>query len=200
MQGGSGLIFTEFDALPEVQPELGAWHSDEHVPERLAIPGVRSARRYASIGDPHHYCAFYRAETADVFAAPAYQALFANQSEATLRVTAGIKGTRFVGDIVREHGTGYGGLMRRFRISAEPAQDEAVVAWFDASLAALPGTPGFARVLLASPRRGLPNVTDPSWIALVEGYDAEALADLNPMIAGIPAIDALDFRLAHIFP
>jgi hypothetical protein len=196
MQGGSGLIFTEFDVAPEVQGELKAWHSDEHVPERLAIADVRSARRFVSASDPHHYCCFYRADTAEVFVTPAYQALFANQSAATLRVTAGIKGSRFVGDIVREEGVGFGGLLHRNRIPAVGGPK--ATAWFDAKAADLLARPGVVRLTLAIPRPAMPNVTDANCLLFVEGFDDSDLASAGAELP-FPGVTTHAFRLEHLF-
>jgi hypothetical protein len=198
MDGGRGLIFTEFNVARDVWAGFRSWHSDEHIAERLAVPGVRSARRYASTTTARHVCAYYRAETVEVFGTPAYQALFAQQSDATQRMTAGIlNGTRFVGEIVDEDGVGYGGFLYRIRISAQPADDAAVAAWYDANAATLLDLPGIVRVLLASPRRELPNVSDPNWILLLEGYDPETLASVDQVLAGLTVSTHL-FRLEHL--
>ena len=196
MDLGRGLTFTEFDVSPEVSDELGPWHSNEHVPERSRSPGPLGAA--LPVRAPAHYCAFYRAETVDVFPGAPYQALFSNLSEATSRVTAGINGTRFVGEIVRERGTGYGGLLHRFRIGMDPARDPDVTDWYDANAETIMALPGVVRTLLASPRRHLPKVTDPHWLFFVEGYREDALVRAGAMI-DLPELSAHRFRLEHLF-
>ncbi len=37
------MVFT--DGLPEAEEDIDRWHNEEHVPERLLIPGVLNAVR-----------------------------------------------------------------------------------------------------------------------------------------------------------
>ena len=43
---------------------FNAWYEEEHLAERLSVPGFLGARRYRDAADPLAYCALY--ETADV--------------------------------------------------------------------------------------------------------------------------------------
>jgi hypothetical protein len=50
-----------FDTEPEAKAELEDWHTHEHMPERLRIPGfLRGTRWIASSGEPS-YCVLYEA-------------------------------------------------------------------------------------------------------------------------------------------
>jgi hypothetical protein len=58
-----GLLLVQIDVRPEDEAELGRWYEEEHIPERLAVPGILSATRYRSIEHPGRYLGVY--ETAD---------------------------------------------------------------------------------------------------------------------------------------
>jgi hypothetical protein len=175
---GTGLVVTEFTIGGEIAAEFGRWHSDEHIAERLEIEGMRSARRYICATDPLRFLCLYRAATSDVYQTAPYQALADKMSETTKSMLAAVKGVRLVGDVVRETGRGYGSMACRIRVTCAPADDGDVTAWFDAQTERLPGQHGVVRMTLVSPRRELPGVSDPSWIALVEGYDDAVLVEI----------------------
>lgn len=61
---------------PGMEDEFNAWYDQEHFPERLAIPGFRSARRWVGDGPPGagRYLATYELDSADVLESPAYLA------------------------------------------------------------------------------------------------------------------------------
>lgn len=201
MEAGSALTFTEFSIDPVVRDGFGRWHSDEHAAERLEIPGVRSVRRDVSTSDPLHYCCCYVADSIAVFASAAYQALFENTSPLTKHMTGHLKGTRFVGDVVRADGTGHGGRLCRLRIAVEPDRDDEVVGWFDAEGARLLAAPGVVRITLARPRRDYPIITDPNWICLIEGYDTDTLGAIASSDRAAPfRADARTFLLEHLLP
>src|ERR1019366_3439141 len=46
------LLMVVVDVDPEHEEEFNRWYDKEHIPERLAMPGFRSARRYASHDRP----------------------------------------------------------------------------------------------------------------------------------------------------
>ena len=43
---GNGLLMVYCDVAAEHEDEFNRWYNDEHIPERLAIPGVLNAARY----------------------------------------------------------------------------------------------------------------------------------------------------------
>ena len=53
---GRAAMFLLFDVVEDAIPEHDAWHTHEHLPERLAIPGfVRGTRWVASHGQPRYF-------------------------------------------------------------------------------------------------------------------------------------------------
>jgi hypothetical protein len=72
-----GLLLTLTQPPPAMEEEFNAWYDEEHLPERLAIPGFRSARRWVS---GRTYLATYELDSAKVLQSPAYLARFNNQT------------------------------------------------------------------------------------------------------------------------
>jgi hypothetical protein len=72
-----GLLLTLTEPPPAMEEEFNAWYDDEHLPERLAIPGFRSALRWVS---ERTYLATYELDSPGVLESPAYLARFQNQT------------------------------------------------------------------------------------------------------------------------
>jgi hypothetical protein len=72
-----GLLLTLTEPPPAMEEEFNAWYDDEHLPERLAIPGFRSARRWVC---GRTYLATYELDSAAVLQSAPYLARFHNQT------------------------------------------------------------------------------------------------------------------------
>jgi hypothetical protein len=70
-----------------MEEEFNAWYDTEHLPERLAIPGFRSARRWVADVAPGEgkYLATYELDSAAVLQSGAYLERFANATPWTRR-------------------------------------------------------------------------------------------------------------------
>jgi hypothetical protein len=67
-------LWNGFD--PALLDEYECWHTFEHVPERLSVPGFLSARRYAADqGESRRFFTLYEIETLEVLETLAYQRL-----------------------------------------------------------------------------------------------------------------------------
>lgn len=86
---GKGLLLVLADPSPVIEEEFNDWYDTEHLPEREALPGFETARRYRSIGDGPAYLAVYDLEALSVLESEPYLAVSgANFSPWTRRVTA----------------------------------------------------------------------------------------------------------------
>lgn len=75
------LLMTLTQPHPQHEEEFNAWYDDEHMAERLSIPGFISARRWVSRAVPGQYLATYEIESLAVFESAAYLAHYGdNQS------------------------------------------------------------------------------------------------------------------------
>ena len=68
-RGGVLVVMVEVD--PEHEDELNRWYDEEHIPEKLATPGFRSARRFV---DPAggRYLAIYELDDASAATSDSY--------------------------------------------------------------------------------------------------------------------------------
>ena len=57
MPASPGLLAVWNDIAAEDEAEFNAWYVEEHVPERLGVPGILSARRYRDAAAPLSYAA-----------------------------------------------------------------------------------------------------------------------------------------------
>jgi hypothetical protein len=77
-----GLLLTITEPPPAMEEEFNAWYDTEHLAERLAIPGFRSAKRWVMDAAPGQgkYLATYELDSPAVLNSPAYLKCFNNQS------------------------------------------------------------------------------------------------------------------------
>lgn len=85
-----GLLLTITEPPPAMEEEFNAWYDTEHLAERLAIPGFRSALRWTLDGaaGAGKYLATYELDSAAVLESPEYLARFNNQSPWSRRCLA----------------------------------------------------------------------------------------------------------------
>lgn len=81
-----GLLLIMMEVEPEHEEEFNRWYWEEHVPERLAVPGFISARRYQAVEGEPKYLALYEVESADVLQSEAYKTALANATPWTNRM------------------------------------------------------------------------------------------------------------------
>ena len=74
---------------PALQPEYESWHTFEHVPERVGLPGFIEARRYRALAGsqtPPGYFTCYWLETVDALNSPQYAEVFASPTPWSARM------------------------------------------------------------------------------------------------------------------
>jgi len=82
-----GLLLTMTEPPAAMEEEFNAWYDDEHLAERLAITGFRSARRWVADVAPGEgrYLATYELDSPAVLTSPEYLARFENATPWTRR-------------------------------------------------------------------------------------------------------------------
>ena len=73
-----GLLLTITEPPPAMEEEFNAWYDDEHMAERLSIPGFRSARRWVTECRPGEgkYLATYELDSPQVLTSPEYLSFY----------------------------------------------------------------------------------------------------------------------------
>jgi hypothetical protein len=56
---GAGAMIAWCDVAVEAIPEFEDWHTHEHMPERLAIPGFLRGTRWVAAAHGPRYCLLY---------------------------------------------------------------------------------------------------------------------------------------------
>jgi hypothetical protein len=96
---GSGLLMVWADVPAEKEPDFNRWYNEEHLAERLSVPGFLSAARYEAVkGGPKHL-AVYELESPAVLESPAYKKVQANPTPWTKRCSPDVIGTTFIRNV-----------------------------------------------------------------------------------------------------
>jgi len=96
---GTGLLMVWADVPADKEDDFNRWYNEEHVGERLAIPGFLSAARYEAVkGGPKHL-ACYELESAAVLETPAYKRVLANPTAWTKRCSPEAIGTTYIRNV-----------------------------------------------------------------------------------------------------
>ena len=96
---GSGLLMVWADVPADKEAEFNRWYNEEHLAERLAVPGFLSAARYEAVkGGPKHL-AYYELESPAVLESPAYKRVQQNPTPWTKRSSPEVVGTTFIRNV-----------------------------------------------------------------------------------------------------
>lgn len=127
--------------VAEQEDDYNAWHSLEHMPERLAVPGFRRGRRGVGVDgteDAQKYFMMYEADTADVFVSAPYMARLNDPTPWTRRIlSAYVAPSRTVCSVRQSIGRGVGGWNATAQFAAPLGQ----VDWLPAIME-IPGVMG----------------------------------------------------------
>jgi len=81
-----------------MEEEFNAWYDTEHVPERVAVPGILNGLRYLCVDGHPRYLAMYDTENPEVFNTEGYLSVsFDRASPWTKRVTSRVRVYRYAG-------------------------------------------------------------------------------------------------------
>jgi hypothetical protein len=93
---GRGLFMVFTDIPPEYEEEFNRWYDEEHIPERLAIPGILDAARYVAVRGGPKYLACYELSGPEARDSDAWQDKLNNRTEWTRRISGDVIGTYYV--------------------------------------------------------------------------------------------------------
>jgi hypothetical protein len=96
---GSGMLMVWCDVPADKEAEFNRWYNEEHIAERLSIPGFLSAARYEAVkGGPKHL-AVYELENAAVMESEAYKKVSNNPTPWTKKTGPQAVATTFIRNI-----------------------------------------------------------------------------------------------------
>lgn len=120
---GTGALLNWGGVVASEEVDYNHWHSREHMPERLAVPGfLRGRRGIATEGTPENqkYFMMYEARTIDVFVSEPYLARLNDPTPWTRRIlSAYIEPSRTICRVLASQGYGgAGGWMATLQVTA----------------------------------------------------------------------------------
>jgi len=197
---GKAAMLLSFDIVPEAIVEHDDWHTREHFPERLSIPGfLRGTRWIARQGEPRYFV-MYEVEQLDILASPAYLERLNDPTPWTAQMMVHYRGmTRGLCRITDSFGAGMGQAALFIRFKPAPGKETALRGWLvEEALPGLPSQTGLASAHLfegglAAPAtneqriRGKDAAVDSA--LLVTGYSAEAVSALSQTGLGGPQLE-----------
>lgn len=129
----SGLLAIWNDIVPDARADFTAWHSREHVPERVGVPGFVRGRRLFGADAAPQYLTLYDVESLAVLTSAAYLARLDDPTPWTARVVGHFRRTeRTACRVPARTGAGSGGHVVAGRLwlddpAAAPAGEAALV-------------------------------------------------------------------------
>lgn len=82
---GRGVVAIWNDIRPEGRADFYAWHEQEHIPERVAVPGFLRGRRYIALEAEIEFFTLYETAGPEVLAGEAYLERLNNPTDWTRR-------------------------------------------------------------------------------------------------------------------
>lgn len=86
-----GVLLVLNDIVEAAEEEFNRWYQQQHIPERLAVPGFHTARRYHAVDAQPAYMAVYECESIDVLKSKAYLERLANPTDWTRKIMPGFR-------------------------------------------------------------------------------------------------------------
>lgn len=72
------------------EAEYEAWYQGEHLPERLAVPGILRGRRYEALAGTPNYFTYYETTSPEVFVSAPYLERVENPTPMTRKIMSGV--------------------------------------------------------------------------------------------------------------
>ena len=96
-----GLLMVYVDVPAAVEEEFNRWYDEEHIPERLSIPGVLSAARYVAVRGGPKYLACYELTEPEAYHSDTWQYHLQHPTPWSQRMSPNIIGRNFVRNVYR---------------------------------------------------------------------------------------------------
>jgi hypothetical protein len=186
---GQAAMLLLFDVVHDAIPEHDDWHTHEHLPERLSIPGFVRGSRWVALNGQPRYFVMYEVEQLAVLTSSAYVERLNHPSPWTSKMMTSYRGmSRGFCTVTGSFGFGMGNVSLLIRLKPAAEAESALRRWLlHDVLPQLPARPGIGSVHLlegaSTPAmtneqriRGADSGVD--WALLITGYRQDALASL----------------------
>lgn len=200
---GKAAMLLTFDVEQSAIPEHDDWHTHEHLPERLSIPGFLRGTRWVAVRGAPRYVVLYEVDRLETLGSSSYLERLNNPTPWTSKMMAHYRDmSRGLCAVEKSCGLGMGhcALLIRFKLaSASSASSTSVAAWLGEDvMPQLPARPGVGSIhLLRSALapamtseqriRGADSGVD--WALMATGYEQDALSDLEHAELGVAELE-----------
>ena len=179
-----------WDMAPAHRAEFEDWHSHEHFPERLGIPGFLRGSRWADAGGGPGFFVMYELAAYETLSSPHYLDRLNSPTPWSRKLMP--HHSRMVRSqcrVLESFGGGLGHSMLTLRLSPAPGRGDALRSHLRELLATMPMRPGITGAhLLQTQTPDIPQTNEQKirggadatadWIVLVGGYDEATLQAL----------------------
>ena len=211
---GRAAVAMWWDIAPERKAEWEDWHSHEHMPERLGIPGFLRGTRWTARSGASAYFVMYETAQLATITTGAYLERLNHPTPWSQKMMPLHR--NMVRSLCRVRASCGGGLahaVATIRFSPSPQERGSLSKWLVAdAMPELPARKGLsaAHLLQSQPMTGVPQTTEQrirgadavaDWILLIGGYDAEAVQAAANEFAGntLPARGVLPAAIAATY-
>ncbi|MGT2499876.1 hypothetical protein ACVOMS_01515 [Bradyrhizobium guangxiense] len=184
---GKAAVAMWWSVRPEQRAEFGDWHSHEHFPERMSIPGFRRGSRWSSTTDAEGFFVLYELEQYEVLTSKGYlDRLNAPTPWSTKMMPHHLGMVRSQCRLIESFGGGVATSLATIRLSPQAGREADLQANLSNTLGTLAQKPGLTGAHLL--RTDTPPTSAPTteqqirgkdgaadWIVLLSGYDADVV-------------------------
>jgi len=187
---GEAAMVLWYDIAPDAIAEHDDWHTHEHLPERVSIPGfVRALRWVAQSGNPRYFV-MYEVRDIGILSSPPYLERLNNPTPWTAKMMPSFRGmTRGFCDIRSSFGFGVGEMLFCVRLEPAPGKQVMLHDWLtESALPAVSMKPGLASAYLLEstvtpPMTAEQQIRGPdarvTWVLLVTGYSSDSVLSVS---------------------
>lgn len=180
---GKAAVAMWWNVRPEQRSEFGDWHSHEHFPERMSIPGFRRGSRWTSTLDGEGFFVLYELEQYEILTSRAYlDRLNVPTVWSTKMMPHHLNMVRSQCRVGASFGGGVATSLATIRLSPEAGKEaglETAVVVTLRELASEPGLTGAHLLITDTPKASVPTTEQQirgfdgaaDWIVLLSGYD-----------------------------
>lgn len=200
---GESALAMWWDMAADLRAEFEHWHSHEHFPERLALPGFLRASRWAAADGGEGFFILYELQEHAALSSPAYLAsLNAPTAWSTRLMPHHRNMVRSQTRVLHSHGAGVARHAMTLRLSPRDGQAQRLQDGLRPMVEALPGQPGLGGAhLLRTDTPAIAPTTEQKirgnadrsadWVFVACGYEREALEALREEALAPEALAAL---------
>jgi hypothetical protein len=191
---GSAAMLLSFDVTTDAIDEHDRWHTQEHLPERLSVPGFRRGTRWVATNGGSRYMVLYEVETLQTLSSTDYLFRLNNPTPWTTKMMPHYRNMRRgLCAVLSSFGFGQGGQAALIRFTPEQSRGDGLHGWLAQTLASYSQLSGLgsAHVLQRAQAaamtneqriRGADGGIDSA--VIITGYDSKVVAAAAQALCG----------------